>query len=98
MSTSWDKSAILQKLMTNNRWLMRAVVAIYEKQTDNERAEDKTVEQNGIGFNAIDANIMSSFARQIQDTGSLSRRQLDIARTKMKKYCGQLSKIANKKL
>ena len=56
-----------------------------------------TVEDNGIGFNGVDGAILSSFAQQLNRTGSLSPKQLFIARAKMVKYAGQLLAIAREK-
>ena len=94
--------AIKARLATDDRWLFRAVVAIYEKQTADEQESEETRENNGIGFSGVDACILSSLAKQILDWQGgrstyrtpLSPRQIEIARKKMAKYAGQLSRIA----
>lgn len=102
----WTKEQIKAELQTNDVWVVRGVIAIYNKQTDEEQSVDETLENNGVGFSGCDANILSSFARQIQrwvDTPvnqrqyqhPLSPAQFAIARNKIKKYSGQLAKIAN---
>lgn len=104
---SYTKEYIAEKLASNDTWLLRAVVAIYEYQTDSEQAAGVTREDNGVGFNGVDSEILSSFAKQIirweaavnnrRFNTPLSVKQLAIARTKMKKYAGQLARIANAK-
>ena len=39
----WTPEAIKEKLLTNQTWLERAIVAIYEKQTASERATEATL-------------------------------------------------------
>ncbi len=102
----FTKEAIAEKLATDNNWLFRGILAIYARQTATEQASETTQEDNGVGFNGADANILSSFAKQIQQWNSapannrrfntpLSQKQVELARKKMKKYAKQLAGIAN---
>ena len=91
------KEFIKEKLITDQRWLMRGIVAIFEKQTWDEQQTEQTTEHNGVGFNGIDAELMSSFAKQIQRGRVLSTKQLAFAQKKMPKYAGQLLHIAKEK-
>lgn len=91
----WTKDEIAAKLATDDKWLIRGLLAIYARQTEEEKAADTTREDNGIGFNAFDASILSDMAKQYKDWGKLTNRQLVIVRKCMKKYAGQLAKIAN---
>jgi len=88
------KEFIKEKLVTDQRWLMRGITAIYEKQTYDEQQSEATKEDNGVGFNGIDAYILSSFAKQIKAGRTLSIKQLAIAQKKMLKYARQLLFIA----
>lgn len=98
---TWTRDEIASKLATDDRWLVRGILAIYERQTADERASQTTRHYNGIGFNAWDAGLLSSFAQQIlrrQATGRLdllSPAQIAKARPKMRKYATQLAAIAN---
>ena len=92
---TWTKDSIRAKLLTSDAWLFRAILAIFAGQTASEQAIGCTQENNGIGFNGADAFILSSFAGQIKARGSLSSKQVVIARKKMGKYSGQLERIAN---
>lgn len=91
------KELIKEKLLSDNRWLTRGVLAIYEKQTWDEQQAEATKEDNGVGFNGADAYILSSFAKQLKQGRTLSSKQLLIARKKMSKYAGQLLQIAKEK-
>jgi hypothetical protein len=91
------KEFIKEKLVTDQRWLMRGITAIFEKQTYDEQQSETTKEDNGVGFNSTDAYILSSFAKQIKAGRTLSIKQLAIAQKKMPKYAGQLLNIAKTK-
>jgi hypothetical protein len=94
----WTKDEIKEKLKTDDRWLIRALLAIYNKQTEDEQANDMTAHYNNVGFNGLDAEWLSKMARFYKDRGFLSPKQLMHVRKKMLKYSGQLAKIANKKI
>lgn len=100
----YEKEFIREKLETNDVWLYRGILAIYDRQTQDEKRINDTVDRNGVGFNAFDADIMSSFAKVLmekRDLGyplSLSVKQKSIARRVMKKYAGQLARIANNEI
>jgi hypothetical protein len=91
----WTKQQILSNLQKSDKWVMRAVTAIYGLQTLEEQTHETTINKNGIGFNATDAEILSSFAIQIKKRGFLSKKQMAIARLKIQKYSKQLLRLAN---
>ncbi len=91
----WTKIEIRAKLETNDKWLCKGLVAIFNKQTEDEKSAGTTAHDNGIGFNGSDAFILTSFAMQYIERGFLTPKQLVITRKKMLKYAGQLVKIAN---
>ncbi len=91
----WNKTNIKALLETNTKMVHKSIVKIYECQTLDEQQIGDTNHNNGVGFNGVDAYIMSSFAKQILAGRTLSVKQIVIARTKIKKYAGQLAKIAN---
>ncbi len=74
---------------------MRAIWVLFERQTPSERASRTTIEDNGIGFNAFDAEFLTSLARQVDERGWLSPRQIKSGRRAVMKYAGQLVRIAN---
>jgi len=98
VSTSWTKEQIKEKIETDDTWLYRGLLAIYKLQTEDEKESGYTTKSNGIGFNGVDSEICSSFAQQLEKRKTLSPKQTAIARKIMKKYSGQLEKIANKKI
>jgi|LauGreDrversion4_2_1035121.scaffolds.fasta_scaffold266964_3 hypothetical protein len=75
----------------------RALIAIYNGQTQQEKVSQTTVEDNGIGFTGCDAEILTSFAEQFLRRQFLSPKQRAILAKKMPKYAGQLWQIAVRK-
>ena len=86
----WKKDEIKELLQTNDRAVLRGLVAVYSLQTKDEKALAETVEHNGVGFSGFDAEILTSFAKQVQEQGKLTDRQMEVARKRVLKYAGQL--------
>jgi hypothetical protein len=70
-----------QRLASNDRWALRALMRIYQNQTADEQCRETTIERNGIGFTGPDAEIMTSFARP---------KQMIILRRRMPAYARQI--------
>ena len=99
MEKTWTITEIKEKLVAGKpEWIERAVIAIFEKQTIDEQSAETTSHKNGIGFNGVDAFILSSFAKQLKKGRHLSTKQFAIAQKKMPKYAKQLVRIANKEI
>jgi hypothetical protein len=85
---------IRSKVQTDRRWATRAILALYSFQTDDEKWMRETLKNNNVGFNGIDAEILSSFAEQIRSGRQLSDKQFEVAHRKLGKYSKQLHRIA----
>ena len=100
----WTKNKIRENLEKSDVWVHKAIVSIYNFQTEEEKVIEDTTEHNGVGFNGPDGHILSSFASQIikwdksKFKSPLSPKQMTIARKRIVKYSGQLTKIANKEI
>jgi hypothetical protein len=79
-----------QRLATDPRWALRALIRIYQNQTADEQSKDATIERNGIGFSGPDAEILSSFSRQYLRRRSLSPRQMNLLQRKIPSYARQI--------
>ena len=93
-TTIWTKETILAKLDSSDEMIKRSLLRLYAEQTADEQAMGATSESNGYGFNGIDAEFLSSVAKFLTDKGYLSPKQLDFTRKKLRKYAGQLAKLA----
>ena len=78
------------KLSTNPTWARRALIRIFENQTEYEQSAETVNEFNGIGFTKSDGQLLTSFANQLSDRGFLSPKQMNILFRRMPKYAGQL--------
>lgn len=94
----WTKEEIKEKLRTDNHWLFRGLVAIYNKQTLAEQANEMTEKKNDVGFSGVDAYFLTEMVKKFKNKEDFSIKQLAITRKKMLKYSGQLLKIAQKKI
>ena len=87
---TWNKADIKDLLQKNDKAVIRGLIVIYNYQTADEKATAETSHDNGMGFNGIDAEILTSFVNFYSRNGYLSQKQLGIARKKMLKYSQQL--------
>lgn len=95
MAKVWTVEEIKTLVLNNDKMVARSVVVLYDRQTASEQAAQETHERNGVGFNGVDASILSSFAEFYKSRGYLSVKQTAIARKKLPKYAKQLTAIAN---
>jgi hypothetical protein len=91
----WTKEEVKHLLQISNKMVQRSIVKIFEKQTEDEKRAETTSHHNGVGFNGVDAELLSSYAKQILAGRTLTEKQMHYARKKIVKYAGQLTKIAN---
>ena len=93
----WTKETLWAILEVNDNQLAKALVALYNRQTEDEQETKETRERNGVGFNGVDGQFLSSIAEGFKKYGRLTDRQVVAVRKSLKKYCGQLVDIANSK-
>jgi hypothetical protein len=97
------KNAVRFMVANDQRWLERAVLAIDNRQTSDERAVRQTKWDNNRGWNAADARIggyIASFIRNSRNPEGqrLSGKWVSIARRMIHKYAGQLARISQEKV
>lgn len=93
--------SIKERIESNDAFTVRCMMKIYEYQTASEQAYGDTHEDNNVGFSGADAEILSSFVKQVEKWENnkngfntpLSEKQMRIARKKMCKYTRQLLTI-----
>jgi len=99
MTLAATKIAMQRAVDLSDKFVERAIVALYERQTASEQAVGATEENNGVGFSGPDAEFLSDLAVWIKNSwkveGSrLSPNQMKIARPKVRKYWRQLAEIS----
>lgn len=94
----WDETAIVSLLMASKAACARAVLALYARQTEDERSEGATRHSNGRGFSAYDAEFMTSIAKALPRYNmNLTDKQLARCRKILPRYRRQLLEIAQEK-
>jgi hypothetical protein len=91
------KLAIIALLIRNPLAVEAAMVALYQRQTEDERSSKTTKHSNGRGFNYHHAQRGSYYARWVQGGRHLTGHHLNSAREMAIFYARQLGEIAEEK-
>lgn len=86
----WTKEEVKNLISTNEKACLKALLLIYKNQTLDEQKSESTKYTNGVGFSGLDAELLSSFAKQVEQRGFLTPKQLVYCFKKMPKYAGQV--------
>ncbi len=95
-----SKQSIIELLACNDKAVGRAVVALWKRQTEDERQARTTKHENGRGFNQADGGPGCSDAALFAEQGWLPVTIVEFWRapqgntTRIGKYAGQLLEIA----
>ena len=87
-------SMLKTQLATRPQQAIKGLMRIYANQTESEQSSGIVISNNGIGFVHVDSEILTTFAKQFEERGSLSEKQMTILYKKMPKYAGQLINAA----
>lgn len=96
MSVTYTKDDIQSKIKTDDRWTIRTLEVIYNRQTLDEQQSEHTTEKNGKGFTGVDSKLLSSFHQQVVKNKGLNRipllseKQMELCRKKLPKYWKQV--------
>lgn len=86
--------AIKAAITTERDRAIKAMLRIYEYQTEDEKACGTVDNLNGVGFAGTDAELLTSFCKQFERRKSLTDKQVTILFKKIGKYAGQLTRQA----
>lgn len=90
-----EKQAWINDILdSSDRAVERALMAVYNRQTADEKAALTTTHLNGMGFNGLDAEFGCSLAEKLKKYGSLTKNQIFHARKMLKRYWRQLAEVA----
>jgi hypothetical protein len=92
-----DVETIRDKITSDPRWVERAILALYRRQTAYEQRTLRTKDKNGRGFSKSDGHLMGSYARWLLSGKHLDEEHLKKAYVIMKKYARQLVLIVREK-
>ena len=71
-----NRSSLKTLIQTDETYTIGALIRLYSYQTADEQSGHTTEHLNDVGFNAYDADIMTSMAEQYKERGFLTPRQL----------------------
>lgn len=91
------KTAIIALLARNDRAVEAAMVALYQRQTEDEQTTSATRHSNGRGFNYNHAERGTYYAKWVLSGRHLTGHHLDSARRMATFYARQLGEIAEGK-
>ena len=91
----WTKDEILDLLKNNKQAVLRAIIVLYNRQTELEKEFKESNVVNGIGFTCKDSWYLSSLARQLIEYKKIANEDFWRARWRIFKYANQLTYIAN---
>lgn len=80
------------KLETDEVWRRKAVLAVGDHQTADEKASNSTLDENKIGFSSKDAPKLTPIYRKLKNGMSLSFKENNVIAEKIEKYAGQILK------
>ena len=86
---------VKSKLASNKTWALKGLKYIYSKQTQEEKIIGDAKILNSVGFSGAHAEIMSSFANQLERGWQLSEKQMKIVFKIMPKYWKQILGTCN---
>ena len=79
-----------EQIATRDNQAVKALITVFNNQTSVEQDNDCTDCYNGVGFTGVDAEFMSSLAKQYLKKGYLSENQISYVKKTMPKYARQL--------
>lgn len=97
------KSELKEKIMSDRKVLVKAILALNEYQTHDEQAEQRAKYQNNVGFKSCHASKGSGMAQFFQKNGFLTEKQMNwwlrgsYERPRILNYLNQLHRIHVKK-
>lgn len=89
----YTKEQIQLNLSTNPKWIERALVVLYQKQTIEEQRVGVTTNLNGVGFNSSDSRYLTYCAKWVLQGQNLNQKHLEKCGGKLKKYWKQISEM-----
>ena len=105
MSKPWEsftnqkqwRDYLKQLMRTNDKALIKALVLVFENQTDEEKAKYESFVENGRGFDKVDVAKLSALAVKVKHNDKLTAMEMATVRSKVPKYWKQLYYISKEK-
>ena len=95
MEKIWTEDEILRGLIFRDYWVIRALIRLYNRQTEDEKKTKETFQDNNMGFNKWDSGFLSAMAERAIRNQSFTQKEIREIRRRIIKYKKQLTQIAN---
>lgn len=82
--------ALREQLSTNPNQAVKALISLYNRQTEDEKKDGDTKHSNGVGFTSRDSSFLTSLAESYLRYGHLTQAQMVHLMHKIPKYAHQL--------
>ena len=83
-------------IKTDRRWTLRALIVIYNGQSEEEKRFSASSKRNNMGFNKIDAGRLSKVAERYKRHKCISDGDFTMARALLPKYWEQILNLSNR--
>lgn len=87
---------IKYQLTEDKRWAFRALEVIYAQQLPDEKLFNQASHRNNMGFDKIDAKILTVIAERQKRKIPMSTRDIITVMTRMKKYSRQVFELSDR--
>jgi hypothetical protein len=91
-------SFVRMKLKTSIKWAKAGCLALYQLQTPNEQRIHLTVEDNGVGFSAFDAPLLTHIACKLRRNRSLTSFENRALKDRIHHYWDQMVEVSDPKI
>lgn len=92
------KAYIQNLLQFNDNAVKSALVLLLSLQEEDEQRDNKSVHENGVGFNKVDADFLSRMAKRVNAGIDLTQSEMQACRWALMKYWRQLTDRAKANL
>ena len=91
---NWPTSEqdVVERIWRDDEYVAQAIIALYQRQENKEKAQRKTISRNRVGFSAADVKLFSLMSERLLAGHSLSSDELAICREPMKNGLPRLAK------
>ena len=92
------KRYIQNLIQFNDRAVYSALTVLYAMQEEDEKRDNKSLHENGVGFNKVDADLLGRMAKRVNAGMQLTDSELQACRWALMKYWRQLTDRSKRNL
>lgn len=92
------KRYIQNLIQFNDRAVYSALTVLYAMQEEDEKRDNKSLHENGVGFNKVDADFLGRMAKRVNAGMQLTDSELQACRWALMKYWRQLTDRSKRNL